>query len=159
VAPLADLALAKRASSALIAPGGVITYALAYSNVGLVTAEQVIITETVPLHTALLITRSTPGWDCPTGSGAGARCTFALGDVPPQQQGVVLYVVQVAQQLPPASQIQNVATISDRLGELTTTIDNNVDALTVRLSPPTALDAALEPPLVRYRLFLPVVTR
>jgi hypothetical protein len=159
VAPLPDLALAKRAGSPLVEPGGVITYTLAYSNVGVATAAQVIMTETVPLHTALLITRSTPGWDCPTGSGAGARCTFALGDVTPQQQGVVLYVVQVAQQLPPASLIQNVATIGDRLGELATTIGNNVDALTVRISPPTALDAALEPPLVRYRLFLPVVTR
>jgi uncharacterized repeat protein (TIGR01451 family) len=159
---LSDLALAKRSDSVVVVAGGVITYTLVYSNVGLVTAEQVIITETTPLHTSLLITQSTPGWHCPMGTDAGARCTFAVGDVTPQQQGVVLYVVQVEWNLPPMSQIQNVATIGDRLGELATTIGNNVDALTVRISPTTALDSApepIEPGRMPYVLFLPVITR
>jgi len=83
--PLAvDLALVKRANRTVIEAGGLITYTLTYSNVGLVMAEQVIITETVPLHTSLLITQSTPGWHCPWGTVAGARCTFTLAQVVPE---------------------------------------------------------------------------
>lgn len=140
----------------MVEAGGAITYTLSYSNVGVVTAEQVIITETAPLYTSLLITRSTPGWRCPLGTAAGASCTFAVGQVAPQQQGSVRYVVQVAQNLPAVSQIRNVATIGDHLGELATTIANNVDALSVRIILPTALDGEAEPKAARYWLFLPI---
>ena len=134
-----------------------ITYTLTYSNSGLVMAEQVIITETVPLYTALVITQSTPGWDCPTGPGAGARCFFAVAQVAPQQQGLIRYVVQVVKDLPAAAQIQNTAAIGNQQGELATTIGNNVDALIVRVAPPTALDGAPEPKPTSHLLFLPLI--
>lgn len=155
--PAVDLALVKRANRAVVEAGGLITYTLTYSNVGLMMAEQVVITETVPLHTALVITQSTPGWHCPQGTGAGARCTFAIVQVAPQQQGTIRYVVQVVSDLPTAAQIQNTAAIGNFQGELATTIGNNVDALTVRVAPPTALDGAPEPKPASHLLFLPLI--
>jgi uncharacterized repeat protein (TIGR01451 family) len=153
----ADLMLSKQANRAVAEAGGVITYTLSYSNVGLVTAEQVVITETVPVHTALLLTQSTPGWTCPVGTEAGAPCTFALAQVEPQQQGVVLYVVQVENNLAVATQIRNAASIGDRLGESVATIANNVDALTLKIALPTALEAEVEPKRLIQLLFLPII--
>lgn len=151
--------LDKKAERAVVEAGGVITYTLTYSNVGLVTAEGVIITETVPLYTALLMTGSTPGWRCPDGTQAGARCTFAIAQVEPQQTGTIRYVVQVERNLPVTTQIQNTATIGDRLGELATTIANNVDAITLKVTAPTALEVTAEPTQRSQLLFLPIILR
>lgn len=95
VLPLADLVLVKQVHPLVVKPGDIVTYTLTYSNVGSATAEAVVITETVPAGTTLLLDRSTPGWHCPNGPSAGARCSFALAQMVPQQQGQLLYVVMV----------------------------------------------------------------
>lgn len=93
--PLADLVLVKSASSTVVEPGGLITYTLAYSNIGSVAATLITITETVPVHTTFLPTHSTPGWVCPGGPQAGASCHFMIPQLAPQEGGVLRYVVQV----------------------------------------------------------------
>jgi len=65
----------------------------------------------------------------------------------------------VARDLSAAAQIQNAAAISNQHGDLATTIGNNVDALTVRVAPPTALESALEPKPATHLLFLPLIAQ
>ena len=93
--PLADLVLVKSAPFTSVEPGGVITYTLAYSNVGSVAAVHVTITETVPAHTTFLPTHSTFGWVCPDGTQAGNTCHFRIPQIAPHQGGRLRYVVQV----------------------------------------------------------------
>lgn len=115
---LADLVLRKEAQALTVEPGGLITYTLRYGNVGLGDAEAVVITETIPAHTTVLLDQSTPGWHCPHGITAGASCTFALPQLRAQQQGEIRYVVRVEVNLPVGLQIDNEAAIGAVTGEL-----------------------------------------
>lgn len=148
--------LVKRAHVALVEPGGMITYTLTYSNGGFVSAQNVMITETVPVHTVLLLTRSTPGWACPAGVSAGAPCYFNVTQVAPQQRGELLYVVQVDATLP-AVQIDNMAFIGTATGALEPRLENNRDALTIKVRMPAALEEAAEPQREVTQIFLPLI--
>ena len=92
---LADLVLVKSAPFTVVEPGALITYTLAYRNVGSVAATMVTITETVPTYTTFIPNHSTPGWVCPDGPHAGASCYFTIPQIASQQSGVLHYVVQV----------------------------------------------------------------
>jgi uncharacterized repeat protein (TIGR01451 family) len=67
-------------------PGEWITYIIAYVNTGLVTATQVVLTETVPEYTSYVGT----GWSC-----AGTTCTRSIGTLPPSIGGVAHFTVRV----------------------------------------------------------------
>ena len=76
-----DLTLAKTDGGVTAAPGGVIVYALTYTNVGTQTATGTVITETVPANTSFAPGSSTAGWLCVPDNSAGSTCTLALGTV------------------------------------------------------------------------------
>jgi len=156
---LADLVLIKSASLTPIEPGSVITYTLTYSNVGVVSAQAVMITETVPTHTSFLLARSTLGWHCPTGTSAGASCNFEQVQIAPQQRGELLYIVQVDEHLAVVAQIDNVALIGTATGAVESRLENNSDALTISVSFPSALDEVAEPERVVIQIFLPIIVR
>jgi len=136
-----------------------VTYTLTYSNAGFDTVPKVTITETVPAYTSLLLTQSTLGWNCPTGTRAGALCYFGLAPVAPQQQGELLFVVQVDNPLPEAVQIYNAALIGAEASVLEPRLENNQAALTITVIIPSALEEEAEPNRVSNRSFLPIIVR
>jgi len=74
-----DLSLAKSDGGASVAPGGTVAYTLSYSNVGNQGAAGVVLTETVPAHSAFNPGASTAGWSCTPNNSAGSTCTLAIG--------------------------------------------------------------------------------
>ena len=157
--PAADLVLRKSAPLTPLRPGELITYTLAYTNVGTVAAQQVVITETVPLHTSFIVTPSTPGWACPAGTSAGSVCYFVVGQVEPGRGDVVRYVVRLAQQLPPNTPINNAALIRSATGELEPRRENNRSNVTLWVNIPSALSEEREPTRRTNRLLLPLILR
>jgi uncharacterized repeat protein (TIGR01451 family) len=61
--PAADARISKVVTPAVAAPGGAVTYTLTFSNAGLITATDVVITDTVPVsvtHSSLNVDSSVP---------------------------------------------------------------------------------------------------
>jgi uncharacterized repeat protein (TIGR01451 family) len=136
-----DLQLRKSDGGATLKAGGLLTYTLTYTNTGSQGATGVVISETVPAHTAFDAARSTPGWNC-AATSAGSSCSFAVGDLGAGQSGAVRFVVRVDDPLPGnLTGISNVATIADdgRNGDDPTNagdpIDNNVDGINTTTQP------------------------
>ncbi len=73
-----DLAMNKDDGAVSVSPGGTVVYTLGYSNGGNQGAVNVVLTETVPLHTTFNAGASTAGWSCANGSPAGTPCTLAV---------------------------------------------------------------------------------
>jgi uncharacterized repeat protein (TIGR01451 family)/fimbrial isopeptide formation D2 family protein len=74
-----DLRLLKRANVISIAPGAPIAYTLTYTNVGVIAATGVVITETVPFQTKFNAPASMPTlWSCADGAAGGTTCTTAI---------------------------------------------------------------------------------
>jgi uncharacterized repeat protein (TIGR01451 family) len=78
-----------------------ISYSVMYANTGVVTATQVVLTETLPEHTSYV----GYGWN-----GVGDTYTRSLGSLPPEAGGVALFVVRV-DSAPPDLRIEDEARI------------------------------------------------
>ena len=134
-----QLILEKSDGGARVGPGDSIAYTLAYANVGNDIAADVRITETVPLQSRFDAGRSTEGWSCADGSGAGTICEFALGDLPAASTGVVVFGVVVADVVDHADAvIRNVASIAER-DSATLRTGPYVDVETTVVAAPTAI--------------------
>lgn len=80
-------------------PGQIIVYTLTYSNVGELTANGVVITDTVPLSTTFV---GPDSWSCPSGSIAGTICTLSVDVLPGGTSMSTTFVVTVTlSELPP----------------------------------------------------------
>ncbi|MCX7707191.1 MAG: C25 family cysteine peptidase, partial [Anaerolineae bacterium] len=108
--PSADLRLAKRAApEGTLQQGQVITYTLQYSNRGMVIANGVILTDTLP---AAL---TAPNWtasDPAVTALPGTTFTWQLPDLIPGASGLITVTATVAPDAPSGATITNMATIS-----------------------------------------------
>jgi uncharacterized repeat protein (TIGR01451 family) len=144
----------------LIQPGLVVTYTLAYSNVGTGIAVGVVMTETVSRHTTFVAQASSPGWSCANGAPAGTKCTIQLGDVAPGQRGEVRFAVKLDLNISPGATIPNVALIGTETGQLETETGNNENNATIMIRSPTALEETEEPESANpLRLYMPLVVK
>jgi uncharacterized repeat protein (TIGR01451 family) len=80
---LADLQLSKSDSRTEVTPGELLTYSLAFTNVGS-DASGVTLHETVPAGTSFVSESSDPRWIC-TDVSAGSVCTLEVGSLGPQE--------------------------------------------------------------------------
>ena len=72
-----DLTITKTDGAITTAPGGTVTYALAYSNVGSQIANTSVLTETVPTGSTFNTGASSAGWVCTPNANAGSTCILA----------------------------------------------------------------------------------
>ncbi len=77
-----DLQIVKDDGGVTVHPGGTITYTVAFTNVGDLSATNVALTETVPANTVLNSKSSIIGWLCTPDSQASSICTLDLGTLP-----------------------------------------------------------------------------
>ena len=98
-------------------PGERLTYTITVRNHGGTLADDVIVNETVPLHTTFV--SGSPGWSCAAGAPAGTACVSTV-DVPAADAGgtpgvaTLTFTVQVVDPLPAGvRQIANAVAIDD----------------------------------------------
>jgi uncharacterized repeat protein (TIGR01451 family) len=111
-----DISLGKSDGGASVAPGGTVTYALTYSNVGDQGATGVVLTETVPANTTFNPGASTAGWTCVPDNNAGSTCTLAIaGELAGGgASGSANFAVTVVDPVPAGvTQISNTASAAD----------------------------------------------
>jgi uncharacterized repeat protein (TIGR01451 family) len=108
-----DLRLTKDDGDASGVPGGLVRYALDYSNAGDVAAPDATLTETVPQHTTFDAAASSPGWSCVPDGNAGSTCTLDVGVVPVGASASVDFAVRIDLPVPAGVvEIQNAAAIA-----------------------------------------------
>ncbi|MCB0209912.1 MAG: DUF11 domain-containing protein [Anaerolineae bacterium] len=123
-----DMNLSKTDGGISTVPGGTVVYTLAYTNTGIIAANNVTITETVPANTTFNAAASSPTvWSCADGSGPGTTCTVNVGTVAANGgAGSAAFGLVVDSPLaPPPAAIANTAVIGDDSG-LDPTPSNNV---------------------------------
>lgn len=81
-----------------VSPGELITYSVGYGNAGLVTATNVVLTETVPAYTTYA---GGPEWTCAAGT-----CVRAVGTLEPGMGGIVPFVVRL-DSVPPDLRVED----------------------------------------------------
>ncbi len=110
-----DMSIAKTDGGITTTPGGVVAYTLTYTNLGVITATGVVITETVPDNTSYNAADSAPfAWGCVPDSSAGSICTLAVGDVAGNGTGSAIFAITVDDPLPTGvDTITNTAIIAD----------------------------------------------
>ena len=109
-----DLTLTKSDGGATATPGGVVAYALSYTNAGNQGATGVALNETVPVHATFSAAGSTAGWSCADGSPAGTPCNLAVGALAGGGAGSATFAVTVISPVPAgANEISNTATVAD----------------------------------------------
>jgi len=111
----AQLTLTKSDGGNFARPGSDLNYALNYTNNGLGGANNVLLTETVPLHTTF---NGPTGWSCAIDAPAGTTCTRLIprveGKGKPDAVGSVTFTVKVNSRLPAGvTQLSNTASIGD----------------------------------------------
>lgn len=96
-------------------PGGVIPYALTYTNTEQIDATGTVITETVPMYTMFNAAASvSTQWSCADGSPAGAICITNIGLLPAGASGSVNFAVTVLDNVPAnITQIDNLVVIGE----------------------------------------------
>ena len=123
-----DMNLSKTDGGITTTPGGTVVYTLSYTNSGLLEANNVTITETVPANTTFSSAASAPtNWSCADGSGPGTTCIINVGTVAANGGvGSVTFGLVVDSPLsPPLASIANTAVIGDDSG-LDPTPNNNI---------------------------------
>jgi len=65
----------------------------------------------VPNASVFVAGRSTPGWSCDPGPGAGSRCTFPLGGLAAGDHRVVTFAVRVLEGTPEGFELFNDASL------------------------------------------------
>ncbi|MDW8267631.1 MAG: isopeptide-forming domain-containing fimbrial protein [Anaerolineae bacterium] len=94
--------------------GEVIIYTLLVGNAGQALAPNVVITETVPLHTTFNAGASSSGWSCSHGAPGGTVCTYTVGNLAAGSSTTVDFAVTVVDPLAPSvTAITNQATAAD----------------------------------------------
>lgn len=137
-----------------------LTYTLVYTNVGLIDATGVVITEQTPPQASFNAEFSSPGWQC-TPVVAGADCQFVIGSLPSGAQGSAIFAVNLAEGVPQAMEITNQAQLTDDGLNRAVGADSPVPEATAitRILPPTALAEEEEPVQLPHRIYLPWVER
>lgn len=109
-----DLTITKSDGGATTVPGGTVSYALSYSNVGNQDASGVTLTETVPANSSFNAGASTAGWTCVPDGNAGSTCTLAIGNLAVGATGNANFAVTVINPLPAGiDQLSNTASVAD----------------------------------------------
>jgi uncharacterized repeat protein (TIGR01451 family)/fimbrial isopeptide formation D2 family protein len=142
VSAFVDLRLGKSAGAASAAPGGALTFTLAYTNVGNIAATGVRITETVPANTTFSAAASAPFvWSCADGSPAGTTCVLVVGAVAGGGGGSAQFAVRVDSPLPSGvSTIANTALVGDDgASGADPTPPDNTGGASLPISAPTAV--------------------
>jgi uncharacterized repeat protein (TIGR01451 family) len=122
-----------------IARGATIEYPIAYRNVGNQDAVGVLLIGAVPRYTTFRADLSTPGWDCPDGSGAGTPCILAIGPLPAGEAGEARFAVLVDPDMPPdAGGIDNSVIIVG--SDVEQDVANNQDGGVIAVTVPSAID-------------------
>ena len=110
---VSDLRLTKTDFGASVAPGATVAYTLTATNLGTASALGSTLSETVPAHSTFSPTASSPGWDCPAGTGSGSLCTLPLGTVVAGGSAARIFAVTASTDIPPGvTQLLNSATVS-----------------------------------------------
>jgi len=99
--PPPDLRLAKGVLSGDGAPGSLLTYELAVTNLGDSVATDVVLEETVPQLTVFDAGNSSAGWTCLPNSAAGSLCTLNVGTLGFGATATRLFAVRVGSGFPP----------------------------------------------------------
>ncbi len=122
-----------------IARGATIEYRIAYRNVGNQDAVGVLLIGAVPRYTTFRADLSTPGWDCPDGSGAGTPCILAVGALPAGEAGEARFAVLVDPDMPPdGGGIDNSVIIVG--SDIEQDVANNQDGGVIDVTVPSAID-------------------
>lgn len=159
--PQPDLVIVKtvKTEAELILPGLVVTYSLAYSNVGTATAVGVVITETVSQYTTFAASATTPGWSCANGAVAGTKCILALGNVAPGQRGNLSFAVRLNADVGSGVTISNLVVIGTEVDQVEDALANNQYDAKIVVRQPTNLPEGSEPERsLPVHLYLPMVT-
>lgn len=151
-----QLTIEKNVDKTVVQPGGKIVYRITYANTGVGQANNVIITENIPLYTRLLPDESS-AFVCANGSDAGGTlCTFDAGMIPAQGGGdLELVFVVVADTVIPENVrvIENIVSIDDG-----GPAGLQVDGVSVQISRPTAGEIIDEPgESFETTLYLPMI--
>lgn len=89
-----------------------IPYEITVSNTGGTAAPDLLVADAVPAGTTLDPGASTPGWDCPDGTGEGSLCTMAVGDLAPGASfGPVTFAVRLSPGTPTQFEVYNEAAV------------------------------------------------
>ncbi len=105
-----DLSLTKT-GVAVVSPGMAVQYTLTYSNTGFNTANNVIITETLPENTTFDAAMSDPGW---AQIGATNQYTFSIGSLAKGSSGSATFAIVINSSIPEGTLgISNTASITD----------------------------------------------
>jgi large repetitive protein len=108
VAAFPDVVIAKSDGGVSVNAGQTVVYTLTYQNIGLGTATDVTITDTVPTYSTFNAAASSPGW-----AGGPATYTYTIPSLAPGASGTVQFAVTVDSSLPAGVDIlTNVVTIA-----------------------------------------------
>ncbi len=94
VQQLHDLTVNLHDSRATVTPGGTIVYTVEYANAGVAPASGAAVTIDLPDKTVFNPDASTSGWGCEAG-----KCSLAIGDVQPGEEGTATFAVDVSNEL------------------------------------------------------------
>jgi uncharacterized repeat protein (TIGR01451 family) len=136
----ADVTITKSVRPRVASPGSTVTYTLAFSNQGYLTATGVLITDTVPITLTNLKAIGSGAVFTPTGS---ISYTWQVQDLGPGAGGLFTITGVVSPGLAPGDAFWNTATIGSVMED--SNPDNNASSVWVLI--PSA------------RVFLPLVTR
>jgi uncharacterized repeat protein (TIGR01451 family) len=129
----------------MVKPGGSITYDISYSNIGNIALSGLVITDTLPVHTAFDASASPAGW---TQVGAKAVDRYVVPSLAVSATGHISFTVRLESQNPPAASfVTNSVQIGYRGAHGP---DANLDNNTALIS--TSTQAA-------YWVYFPVVSR
>jgi len=105
-----DLRLLKTDGVSLATLSDVLTYTLTASNIGSYKADNVIITENIPLYTTFVAGSSNPGWSC-----GPITCTINIGTLNPAGSQNITFAVQVQPTpfIAGVNTLTNTATVTD----------------------------------------------
>lgn len=116
--PAADIEIGLNENPDPVALAGNLTYTISIKNNGPTAAQNVVVNETVPLNTTFQ-SLTAAGWNCSTppvdGTGTVNCSTSALAN---GQQETLALVVKVAQNLPPATTLENSTTVGSDTPDL-----------------------------------------
>ncbi|RME80366.1 MAG: DUF11 domain-containing protein [Caldilineae bacterium] len=132
--PSPDPAIVKTVEpNASVSPGDTITYTLSYSNTGVITASNVIITDILPAGLLNPTVTSTP----PLTPDPGTTFQWTLGDLAPAAGGWITVVAQVDPALATPATITNTAIITTSGNDRNP--DNNRSSTTTPVGAPITL--------------------
>jgi uncharacterized repeat protein (TIGR01451 family) len=108
---IVDLSIAMSDGNAIAFPGVLVTYDIVYANLGNISATGVVITDTLPFHTAFSSSASPPGW---TQVGSSAVYRYTIPSLGVSASGHISITVRMEAQNPPlVSAILNSVTIGE----------------------------------------------